>query len=36
MASNNADCERGSFYLRNSGAGLPSYTGKVLREKAIS
>jgi hypothetical protein len=29
MTSNNADWERGWFYLRNSGAGLPSYTGKV-------
>jgi hypothetical protein len=36
MTSNNADWERGWFYLRNSGAGLPPYTGKVLRERAIS
>jgi hypothetical protein len=36
MTSNNEDWERGWFYLRNSGAGLPPYTGKVLREKAIS
>jgi hypothetical protein len=36
MASNNADWERGWFYLRNSGAGLPPNTGKVLKEKADS
>jgi hypothetical protein len=36
MTSNNADWERWWFYLRNSGAGLPPYTGKVLRERAIS
>jgi hypothetical protein len=36
MTSNNADWERGWFYLRNSDPGLPPYTGKVLREKAIS
>jgi hypothetical protein len=36
MASNNVDWERGWFYLRNSGASLPRYTGKVLSEKAIS
>jgi hypothetical protein len=36
MTSNNADRERGLFYLRNSDPGLPPYTGKVLREKAIS
>jgi hypothetical protein len=36
MTSNNAYWDLGWFYLRNSGAGLPSYTGKVLREKAIS
>jgi hypothetical protein len=36
MTSNNAEWERGWFYLRNSGASLPSYTGKVLKEKADS
>jgi hypothetical protein len=36
MTSNNADWERGWFYLRNSGADLPPYTGKMLRERAIS
>jgi hypothetical protein len=36
MTSNNADWERGWFYLRNADPGLPPYTGKVLREKAIS
>jgi hypothetical protein len=33
MASNNADWEKGWFYLRNDGAGLPPYTGKVLMAK---
>jgi hypothetical protein len=33
MTSNNTEWERGWFYLRNDGAGLPSYTGKVLKEK---
>jgi hypothetical protein len=33
MTSNNTDWEKGWFYLRNNGAGLPPYTGKVLREK---
>jgi hypothetical protein len=33
MTSNNAEWEKGWFYLRNDGAGLPPYTGKVLREK---
>jgi hypothetical protein len=33
MTSNNADWEKGWFYLRNDGAGLPPYTGKVLKEK---
>jgi hypothetical protein len=32
MTSNNAEWERGWFYLRNDEPGLP-YTGKVLREK---
>jgi hypothetical protein len=36
MTSNNAEWERGWFYLRNSGAGLPLYTGMVLKEKADS
>jgi hypothetical protein len=36
MTSNNAEWERGWFYLCNSGAGLPPYTGKVLMEKADS
>jgi hypothetical protein len=35
MTSNNAEWERGWFYLRNDEPGLP-YTGKVLREKADS
>jgi hypothetical protein len=33
MTSNNADWEKGWFYLRNDGAGLPPYTGKVLMAK---
>jgi hypothetical protein len=33
MTSNNTEWERGWFYLRNDGAGLPSYTGKMLKEK---
>jgi hypothetical protein len=36
MTSNNADWERGWFYLRNAEPGLPPYTGKVLRERAAS
>jgi hypothetical protein len=36
MTSNNADWERGWFYLRNADPGLPPYTGKVLRERAAS
>jgi hypothetical protein len=36
MTSNNAEWERGWFYLRNNGAGLPPYTDKVLKEKADS
>jgi hypothetical protein len=35
MTSNNAEWERGRFYLRNDEPGLP-YTGKVLKEKADS
>jgi hypothetical protein len=33
MTSNNAEWEKGWFYLRNDCAGLPPYTGKVLKEK---
>jgi hypothetical protein len=33
MTSNNADWEKGWFYLRNDGAGLLPYTGKVLMVK---
>jgi len=33
MTSNNADWEKGWFYLCNDGAGLPAYTGKVLTER---
>jgi hypothetical protein len=33
MTPNNAEWEKGWFYLRNDGAGLPPYTEKVLREK---
>jgi hypothetical protein len=33
MTSNNADWEKGWFYLRNDGVGLPPYTGKVLMGK---
>jgi hypothetical protein len=33
MTSNNADWEKGWFYLRNDGTGLPPYTGKVLMVK---
>jgi hypothetical protein len=36
MTSNNAEWERGWFYLRNDESGLPPYTGKVLKEKADS
>jgi hypothetical protein len=36
MTSNNAEWERGWFYLRNDSAGLPPYSGKVLMEKADS
>jgi hypothetical protein len=36
MTSNNAEWERGWFYLRNEGAGLPAYSGKVLKDKADS
>jgi hypothetical protein len=33
MTSNNADWEKGWFYLHNDGVGLPPYTGKVLMGK---
>jgi hypothetical protein len=33
MTSNNADWEKGWFYLRNDSASLPPYTGKVLMAK---
>jgi hypothetical protein len=33
MTSNNAEWEKGWFYLGNEGADLPSYTGKVLKVK---
>jgi hypothetical protein len=36
MTSNNAEWERGWFYLRNDEFGLPSYTSKVVKEKADS
>jgi hypothetical protein len=36
MTSNNAEWERRWFYLRNDGAGLPPYSGKVLKDKADS
>jgi hypothetical protein len=36
MTSNNAEWERRWFYLRNDGAGLPPYSGKVLMEMVDS
>jgi hypothetical protein len=36
MTSNNAEWERGWFYLCNVEPGLPPYTGRVLRERAAS
>jgi hypothetical protein len=36
MTSNNAEWERGWFYLRNDEPGPPSWTDKVVREKADS
>jgi hypothetical protein len=36
MTSNNAEWEQVWFYLRNDEPGLPSYTGKVLKEEADS
>jgi hypothetical protein len=36
MTSNNAEWERGWFYLRNDEPGFPAYTDKVLKEKADS
>jgi hypothetical protein len=36
MTSNNAEWERGWFYLHNDEPGIPPFTGKVLMEKADS
>jgi hypothetical protein len=36
MTSNNSEWERGWFYLRNDGVGLPAYSGKALKDKADS
>jgi hypothetical protein len=36
MTSNNAEWERGWFYLHNDEPGLPPWTGKVVKEKADS
>jgi hypothetical protein len=36
MTSNNAEWERGWFYLHNDEPGLPPYTSKVLKEKVDS
>jgi hypothetical protein len=36
FTSNNAEWERGWFYLHKDEPGLPSYIGKVLKEKADS
>jgi hypothetical protein len=36
MTSNNAEWERGWFYLRNDEPGMPPWTGKVVKEKADS
>jgi hypothetical protein len=36
MTSNNAEWERGWFYLRNDEPGLPPWTGKVVKDKADS
>jgi hypothetical protein len=36
MTSNNAEWERGRFYLRNDEPGLPPWTVKVVKEKADS
>jgi len=33
MTTNNSEWDRGWFYLRNDGARLPAYSGKVLLEK---
>jgi hypothetical protein len=33
VTSNNVDWDKGWFYLRNDGAGLPPYTEKVLMAK---
>jgi hypothetical protein len=34
MTSNNSEWEQGWFYLCNDGAGLPAYSGNVLKDKA--
>jgi hypothetical protein len=36
MTSNNSESEQGWFYLRNDGADLPSYSSKLLKDKADS
>jgi hypothetical protein len=36
MTSNNAEWERGWFYLHNDEPGLPPYTGRVVKEKPDS
>jgi hypothetical protein len=36
MTTNNAGWERGWFYLRNAEPGLPSYTGRVFKERPTS
>jgi hypothetical protein len=36
MTSNNAECQRGWFYLRNDEPGLSPWTDKVVKEKADS
>jgi hypothetical protein len=36
MTSINSEWERGWFYLRNDDADLPSYSGKVLKDRADS
>jgi hypothetical protein len=36
MMTNNAEWDKGSFYLYNNGVGLPPYTEKVLTECPVS
>jgi hypothetical protein len=36
MTTNNADWDKGWFYLRNDGASLPPYTGKVLASRPFN